>query len=87
MLARERACLLICNLPTTTGSCLAREFFRLEGRASILGERPELITKLPSLHLKGVECVFGVLPKFRISMPRCHVKQQVEDCLVVRREE
>lgn len=50
-------------------------------------EMPELIAKLPSLHLKGAERVFGVLPKFCISVPCCHVEQQVKDCLVVRREE
>jgi hypothetical protein len=86
LFAGERTCLLVGNLTTTTSGCLARELFRLEGWAGVAGEMPELIAKVPGLHLEGAERVFGVLPEFRIRMPGRHVEEEVKDGFVVGRK-
>ena len=87
LLARKGMCLLISDSPATTSSYLAREFFRLEGWTGVGGEVSESFAEFPSLHFKGAECVFGVLPELRVRVPSCHVKYQIENVLVVWRKE
>lgn len=87
LFTRESACLLAGSLSASTGGCFARELFRLEVWISVAGEVAELIAEIPGLHLEGAECVFGVLPEFRVCVPDSHLEEEIENRLVVGREE
>ena len=87
MFAREDTGLLVGHFPTTAGSYLTRELFCLEGWTGVAGEVSELIAEVPSLRLKGVERVFGVLSEFCVRVPDSHIKEQIENGFVVRRKE
>lgn len=79
--------LLVCNLTTAASRCLTRELLCLECWAGVLGKVPELVTKLPCLCFKRTESVFGMLPELGVGVPGCHIKQQIENCPIVRWEE
>ena len=85
--ARESTCFLVSKSLTTTSSCFTRELFRLECLRSVAGEVPELITEVPYLYLKGVEYIVGMLLEFCIRMPDSHVKEQIENSLIMRWKE